>query len=660
MPWNGYRDHETDVGDGWDAIENCSLFVKGECRRRLGFGARVDLSSAVVVSAAELGSRMLCATAAGAVLSVVQSTGVVSSLATGLATSQRPTWASMNGRLYYANGTETRASDDGTALRTVGITAPASAASATPTGSGGVVTAGVHLFRYRYYDSTRNRYSNPSNAVSATVTAGQTVTVGYAASGDSTVDKVIIEMTPEGAETYYRAATITNSGSSTSINISDDTLIVQIAASRDGEFGHEPPPNYDIIAEHRQRLWAWKISTGYLSWSRALFPESWDAINYGRSITLDAGDTPSGMASFYSDFYLFGQRSMRRLIHDGDPAAAMVLDVPGTYGVFNHRCVIKVDGGTIIGWGRNGAWIITAMQPKGISKPIDATIESLADASNTAARFIAYEPERKEVLFFFAVSGSTYCTYAACYALESGEWTLYKYRQAMSYGVLNNSYTDRQVLAVCDANGYAWRVGEAANDGGNDGVMTVTSGSTTTVINGTNTATVGQMAYFPATGEERRITVASGSQITVTPAVASAPTAGQKVYIGSIRQRLVTDWNPGGGMGSKKRPTKYMIAVRPEGDMGTATVAYYQDFSGTAVPATSFAADTQPDGVSIAGGVITLDMDTGADDGYIPVPMPADWKRVIRAEIVAETPLDGVRFLEAGFRSDAEMDMEDE
>lgn len=659
MPWNGYRGNESDIGDGWDAIENCSLYIKGECRRRLGFGARVDLSSAVVWSGAELGNYALVGTAGGAILSITQSSGSVASLATGLSTAQRQSWAMINGRAYFTDGTNVRVSDSGTSLRTVGITAPASAATATPTGSGGVVDAGVHLFRYRYYDSTRNRYSNPSTAASATVTAGQTVTVGYAASGDATVDKIIIEATAVGAETYYRAATINNSGSSTSFNMADATLIVQVAASRDGEFGHEAPPAYDIIAEHRQRLWQWKRSTGVLLWSRALFPESWDQINYNRAVTLDAGDTPSAMASFYSDFYLIGQRSMRRMIYTSDPAAAMIVDVPGNFGCFNQHCLLKIDGGLLVGWGRNGAWVIDAMQPKKISGGVDDLLASLASGTTTH-RFVAYEPERREVLFFFPLSGDTYAKAALVYGLDTGEWLLYKYRQPITYGMSHTAYDDRQRLTLSDSNGYSWRVGLASNDGGGNGIVTVTSGSSTTIINGTNTAVVGQILYVPSSGEERLITAASGSNITVSPALSSAPVAGTTVYVGSIRQRLLTDWLAMEKINEKKRPTKFIIAVRPEGTMGDAEVNYYQDFSGTAVQATSFAADTFPEGVSISGGSITVDMDSGAADALVPVPTPADWKRVIRAEIIAEAAGDGIRFIEATFKDDSSISVDGE
>lgn len=660
MPWNGYRDHEADIGDGWDALENCSLYKGGACIRRLGFGAKVDLSGAVVRSGAELSGYALVGTAAGAILSITQSTGSVASLATGLSTTNWPTWAGMNGRLYYSNGVETRVSDAGTSVRTLGITAPSVACVATTTGSGGVVSPGTHLVRYRYYDSVRNRLSDPSVADTITMIAGDKIAAGYTASGDSTVDKIIIEMTPDSDSTYYRVATITNSGSSYTINIGDSDLILGVAASRDGEFQHQLPPSGEIIIEHRQRLWIANSSTGNLYWSRAMYPESWDSTVYARKITLDSGDSIAGMAAFYSDLYVVGQRSMRRVVYTSDPGGAMVLEVPGNFGVFNQRCLIKVDGGLLVGWGRNGAWIVDAMQPKKISRPIDDTIVSLASTSALTQRFVCYEPIRREVHFVFPLAGETTCKVAAVWSIDRNEWTLTKWRNPMTAAVMNSQYSDRQRLMICDSNGYAWRIGVGSNDGGGAGVMTVTSGSTTTVINGTNTAVVGQYAYRPTTGEERLITVASGSQITVSPAFSAAPTAGVQIYIGSIRQRIVTDWWPGDGINSKKRPTGFSMAVRPDADMGIATVNYYADFGSSAISATSFASDTFAEGVSIVGSEIQVDLDSGMADGFVSVPTPADWRRVLRAEVIAETPLDGVQFIECQFSNDSTMDAEKE
>jgi hypothetical protein len=660
MEWNGYRDHEVDVGDGWDAIENCSFYKGGACIRRLGFGAKVDLSSAVIRSGTENGNYALLATAAGAVLAVVQSTGVVSSLTTGLNTTNWPNWASINSRSYLANGSDAiKVTDDGTNFRTAGITAPATACTASATGSGGVVDVGTHLFRYRYYDSSRNRLSDPSVAASATPTAGQKVDVGYTTLVDATVDKIIIEATAAGAETYYRVATVNNATATYTFNTADATLIVGVAASRDGEFQHQAPPVADIIAEHRQRGWLWKISNSELYWSRAGFPESWDSVNYVRKVTMGNGDTPSALASFYSDLYCIGQRSMRRLVYTSDPAAAMLVDVPGNFGCFNARCVIKVDGGLLLGWGRNGAWMIDAMQPKKISRAIDDTMAAISDATKTTQRFVCYEPIRREVYFCFPLSGDTVCKAAFVWSMDTNEWTLYKYRQGITAAVLNTQYSDRQRLMICDGNGYAWRIGVAANDGGGDGVLTVGIGSTTTVIQATNAAVVGQTLYNPATGEERLITVATGSAITVS-ALAAAPTAGTILYVGSIRQRLLTDWFPGDGLNEKKRPTTYQMAVRPDDDMGTAKVYYYHDFSSTAATATSFAADTLPEGVSVASGVLNIDLDAGATDGFIGIPTTSDWKRAIQTEIIAETPLDGVQFIACEFKNDASVTQDKE
>lgn len=650
MAWNGYRDNESDVGDGWDQMENCSFYIASECRRRLGFGAKVDLSGAVARAGGELGNYCLIGTAAGAVLSITQSSGAVASLVTGLSTTNWPIFAPGNGRLYYTNGVDAiRVSDTGTSLRTAGIVAPTVAATASGTSSGGVVTAGAHLVRYRWYDSSRNRLSNPSDAVSVTITAGQKVSAGYTASGDATVDKVIIEMTAVGAAAYYRVATITNSGSSTTVDVSDANLILGVSAARDGEFQHLPPPVVSVLLEHRQRLWG--LSGIYLYWSRALFPESWDSVNYVRAVTMDAGDTPTAMASFYSDLYVFGSRSMRRVVYTSDPAAAAVYDVPGNFGAFNQRCVLKVDGGLMIGWGRNGAWSIDAMQPKKISARVDDTLASIASATALDQRFVCYEPIRREVLFVFPLAGSTTCKAALAYALDSGEITLWKWRQGMTAGVMNTQYTDRARLMLCDENGYAWRVGVLKNDGADSGTITAGVGSTTTILNGTNTAQVGQILYRPDTAEERLITAASGSQVTVGVAFATAPTSGEVLYAGSIRERLLSDWRSQGA-DQQQRPSKFLMSVRPSGTMGTGTVAFYQDFSATATPATAFAADTYPDGVDCSSGTVAVDFDIGAQDGFVPVPVSADWKRVVRAEIILEAADDGVVLLDADFKTD--------
>jgi hypothetical protein len=661
MAWNGYRGSESDVGDGWDALENCSLYTKNICRRRLGFGGKVPLSGSSIRAATEFLNYVIAYTSAdpttGNVKAIDQSNDAVSTIATTLSVANWPSMAGIAGRLMIANGVDVKVLYDNIplTLSTAGLPAPSSAPTSTSTGTG-TVTAGLHLIRFRQTDTPDTgilRLSNPSPLEEVTVVAGKTISVAY-----SGVGSFVIEMTPVGAETFYRVGTATSSPYV--INISDELLILNDTAAKYGEFQHEQPPaTADIICEHRQRAWMWDKGTKTLYWSRALFPESFAVLDYARSLSLDNNDSPSALISFYSDLYCVGQRSMRRMVYSGDPASAMVIDVPGSFGCFNDRCIAKIDGGIVIGWGQNGAWMIDAMLPKRISDPIESELDTLWSETTVNERFVFFEPIRSEVYFCFPLSGETTCKAAFVYSLKTSEWTLCKWRQGMTAACLNTSYGGRRTAMLFDENGYAWRIGAASNDGGAAGVVTVTSGSTDTIINCSNTATPGQTIYNPTSGEIRVISSSSASAITVSSAFSSAPTTGVVLYVGSIRQRLLTDWNPGDGMNAKKRPTKYLIAVRPSDDMGSIQVNYYTDFSSTKEASEAFAADDFPSGVSIANNQITVDLDTGGTDGLVPVPTPSDWKRVIRAEIIAETPLDGVQFMEAAFRQDQTRESEE-
>lgn len=401
---------------------------------------------------------------------------------------------------------------------------------------------------------------------------------------------------------------------------------------------------------------------GLLGWSRATFPESFDPQTYARNVTIDAGDTPSAMASFLADLYLIGTRSMRRLVYTGDPAAGMLLSLPGTLGAFHQRCVCEAAPGIVFGWGRDGAWVIAALQPKKISQDIESTITSLADPAQTASRFVCYEPTQRIAMFFFqtaadTAAGITGCRAAAAYHLDKGYWQIMRFRQPMTAAAPNTAYLDRQRLMLCDANGYSWRVGVQTNDGGGNGVVSATAG-TTTSITGANSAVAGQMAYRPKTSEERLVLTAGPALIIVATPFATPVAAGELVYVGSIRQRLLTDWFVAEDESSKIRPQVLLVGIRPNrlSTVGTIQVRFYQDFDdNNPVSITSFSGDTWPQGVSPAGDGIswTVDLDAGAQDGFVPVPITADWKRAIRAEVIAEYPGDGPRFTLIKFSADA-------
>jgi hypothetical protein len=370
------------------------------------------------------------------------------------------------------------------------------------------------------------------------------------------------------------------------------------------------------------------------------------------------GDTVQSIISFYGDLYIFGNRSIKRFQYTSDPAAGMVIDVPGGYGVYNAACVKATRGGIIVGWGRNGAFVIDAMMPKRISDSIQEKLDANGDPTGWAYRFICYEPIRDEMLFFYD-AGLASCYDAFAFSFMRNEWTLYKYRNGFTAALQMNDYVYGARLVLSSVNGVNWMVGEAKNDGGGDGVITALAGSTDTIINATNSAVVGQSVYSPDTGDTRTITVATGSQITLSSSLSRAPNTGEKFHIGGIRQRIVTDWWDGNGLNVKSRPTKLMMGIRPEGTMGTATVSQYQDFSASATPPSTFSQDTYPDGVSVTGAEMSVDLDAGGSDGFIPIPTNADWKRAAKFEIIAEDPYDGVRFIAIQFRNDSVISVDD-
>lgn len=723
MPWNGIRDNATDVGDGQSIIENCSFFVQNELRQRPGLGGRFAQTGLVV---AEQGAYLIYVESDGDIVSNDGSTPTT--LMSGYNVVVRPCMQPAFGRMYITNDFDAvRVSDDGITIRTAGIVAPSSP-PAIPGAGAGDCTIGTHLLRYRWYDSRRMRYSDPSDSIEVVVPAFGTISIipTKILSGDATVDTIIWEMTPAGEGTYYQAATDTNTAGTTTIDISDPNLVNRTPAAAYGDYGHNPPPLSSLICEHQGYLFFWgatsrvftnctvtngsptitgvgfstqwagrqvvvtgtagtfyvssatttditltgnftgttsavatiTVSSGapnLLQWSRPGQPESCDATSQARLIALPAGDAPAAMMSLHGDLYLIGTRSVVRLNMTGglgDPATGTLVPVPSSLGAFHQRGVVSDAGNLAFGWGRDGMWLIDAMLPKRISDPILTTVGALIDTTRLVERFVVFEPTERAALFFFCLSGDTACKAAAAYYPDSNTWQLWKYRQPMTAGCINN-YTDRARLLVVDSNASSWRVGVNVNDGCDNGVIAAGSGSTTTVINGTFAqAVVGMVIYRPATAEERYITANSGTTITVGVAFATAPATDETLYLGSVRQRIRLDWSIGEGTNDKKHPRYLLLSVRATEDMGTCSVYLYKDYNETPITVTSSQSDEFPYGVTPISGTaeIRIDLDLAVVDGFVSIPVFSDWARAISAELIHEAPEDSVRYLDMSWK----------
>lgn len=648
--WNGILNDTSDIGDGLLLVENCSLFTKNMLNRRPGFDSPITtaVAPALPLVIEELGGNFVTVELDNKIRGYNQTTGTITVISASYTSANIAKPVAAFSRIYLTNGSSAvQVVDSSLAVRSAGIVAP----SGTPTGGTpvGTSTAGTHLIRYRYIDTVRNRLSNPSTAVSVTSTAAQSVSITVVASADAFVTNIQVEMSPAGASTFYIASSNANSTATISVALTDDLLVLKVPTNVNGDFGHAPPPFYSLMCENRQRMWMMDPTSGLLAWSQPGYPESFDTTTNARIITLPGGDTASAIFGFYSDLYIVGQRSMMRLVYSTDPAGSMLLPVLGGMGAFTDKCICKTSTGEVFGWGRDGMWRLNAMQPVKISKHISDT---LTDAPNTsvvyvANRFACYDPIQQTVLFFFVKIGEVNPRAAFVYNTapqnSEAEWSLFNFRNPFFCACYNSSSTDRQKLAL-SGDACIWRYGTTGNDGGVGSALAVTS-ATTSVINGTNTAVVGMMAYRPTTAEERRILAATAGSITTQP-FSTAPAAGELIYCGSIRQRWVTQWYTSNTAAQKKRPSYLELIVHPQATTsGVFIVRFYLDFASSPSAITSNQSDTWPNGISIVNGTdIRVDAGIAATDGYIAVPMFSDFQRAVKAEIIAEYTGPGLRF----------------
>lgn len=403
-------------------------------------------------------------------------------------------------------------------------------------------------------------------------------------------------------------------------------------------------------------------------WSAAVngaqLPESFKTTQLARNVLNGTGDQVLGLINWQGDLLIAGRYSMERLVFIDDPAInGELVSIAGKFGIWNQRCFVVVDG-TLFGWGPNGIWQMRANGPAWISHPIDEQIASSSygyiDVSRASQIHGTYDPTEKVVRWFFCKTGETVPRQAVCIDLDGRRWSRSQWRQGIDASVNMIDATGNYLAALSDStNGQTW-----THDGSSDGLPTTTTGdytvtvsSTTTVVRvidalpTTGTGLVGRMLLMPATGEERVIISNTASTITVA-ALASAPSAGAKAYVGSIPFSFETEWWDAGAPEAKKQAHLYLRFVPTTG--GIARIRIYNDFG------TSPMAWTLTDSVSRPNGVnawvhnqtyVEVSLSSSDSTGFVKLPMFAELKRHLKASCEILSPAGVVRILEFGFQA---------
>jgi hypothetical protein len=501
------------------------------------------------------------------------------------------------------------------------------------------------LVRLRWKGTAPLAYGNPSATLDVFASSA-TLTNLPIASPSAAVSHLVVESTLFGGSEYYVVTEIAvgslGSGSY-AMNITDDALAQQTAVSTYGDFGHETPPLVKLICAHRGRLYAW-AADGTLYWSRAGLPGSWKGLSYSRGVQLNEGDTPTAMISAYGDLWLLGRYSVARLVYVPDPAEGFVELIPGRLGVFSDRAVATADG-TVYGFGAAGAWRLSGLRPRLIGGEVAPTVRATINAALYDNVFSFYDSQTYTVSWLYTATDETSSRRGVAYHVPTGAWRLCSYRNGIAAATALPTATAETATIIWDANlGYGWTVTIDANDGlapGVSGSMTAASGTTASsiVCAGTVPDALGLIAYRPSTGEERLITgvvAGAGGTLTLQSALSTTPAVGEAIYIGSIRMRVVPQWDPLGFYPNRKRPDSLCVMSQADGAApGNAQVDIYADYAASPLSPTSFGtAGEYAAGCTVNGTGFSVDLTLPA----VFIPVPADAFRVARWSFTHEAP----------------------
>lgn len=405
-----------------------------------------------------------------------------------------------------------------------------------------------------------------------------------------------------------------------------------------------------------------------LYWSRPALPEAWDPLDWARRVFTGKSDFPAGMWSFYDDLYLFGQRSVLRFQFTSDPASGRLIASQSDMGVWNQQCIVEADG-NLYGWGRSGAWCIQGVDPDHISRPIDDTVSALLDTSQTAQIHAVYDPRERVIQWFFVANGQSLPTYSMALDVDRSTWSIRQYRQAITSSTQAVSGVNPLRAILSDANAYSWFLMDNVFDGlpstMSSGIVTATVGSTASAIGtaqtlDTTTGVYGAMLYRPSTGEAKLIQSNGATSINLATPLSSAPVTGEQLYIGSVPWSIQTMWWPGKGQAYKDRPAYLNVQFQPQSAAQVFSVQLFLDFSASPYLFTTGATDTYPDGVTVTNSSTLTFIGSGGThpDGFVSIPMPSDWARVISATLTSLTPVSPIQLLAFYFSQSSPNDSE--
>lgn len=396
-------------------------------------------------------------------------------------------------------------------------------------------------------------------------------------------------------------------------------------------------------------------------YSRFGYPESYFASQYARDVLQGRGDTLRAMYASPDAMYFFGKYSSDRLAFVTDPSAttSSLINIKGNRGVLNQRCLVEADG-RLFAWDRQGIYEVSDV-PQAISGPVDTYLSSTSDFDYASSCHGGYDPVEKVLIWFFVASGDTVPKYAVCKELYSNRWFFYNFLQGITSSAVIAGSDGQVRLWLGDENGYRWAFSGVGSFDGvpplQTAVVTVAASSTTSVLNtneplNTSLGMAGATVYVPTTGQTGIVASNTASAITLATALTTLPATNAELWLGSIPFIYETKWFEGAGRETKMSPAYFYISLYPGSASGLMQIYLYTDYDESQPESFTLSADDQtPDGVTVVGGVLTVDLAGGVSaDGFLNVPLTAGWDRALKVRMVSQKPIGALRIMDVGFR----------
>jgi len=459
----------------------------------------------------------------------------------------------------YAYGIDVYRSGGAWTTSTIGIvySSATTAPTASAITSGPLVDRSTYGYRILGYDATRGQYgaltgtSGEAMEVWVEVPADQegcVLTLNTTATNLGTEQARIYRTTRNGADFYYEG-NLTGASAAFTSTMTDEQLVVQDAYREGGP----PPDTFYLIARHNERLCGiGTTNPERLYFSQASKPHEWAPGDYRELPPLGK---PVGLASRGHLVHIHYDTGLIVTINGQDVKSGKVAtDCKEVYGSVNNASIAEATFRSYF-VGNDGVMQFTGQAcPTKISFAIDGTWEGLTSASLSQATGVIYDrPRGREywallpadnLLVKVPVEGAqpgTLLSVDNCHGTALGrqrtggttkiylgtdEGAVFQMDTTGAYG------TAAQLLDTTVISATSGVINVAASD-----AMTTNYGYLGMPITIANGGQAGETVWV--TGQT---TVSQVRRFTHTPALTTAPAAGDRILIGALPFTVYTKW----------------------------------------------------------------------------------------------------------------------